>query len=276
MVRMKSILIIVLCSLYSGCSTIPDPLARSELAGSLAARQGWRRHLIPAGRFQLASYAPAHIAPQESLTIYIEGDGFAWVNGTTPSADPTPRDPLALRLALAHPTGNAVYLARPCQFVMVDRNGCPQRYWTGHRFAGDVVEAMNAAVDAVKSRFGAERITLVGYSGGGNIAALLAERRTDVIRLVTVAGNLDHAAWTRHHRVPALTGSLNAADAAEALRGLPQIHFVGGRDRVIPPVLAHRWPAALRGEDFENLRVIADFDHVCCWAARWRELMLNP
>jgi len=39
----------------------------------------------------------------------------AWLAVPRPSQDPTPVDPLALRLALVQPTGNAAYLARPCQ-----------------------------------------------------------------------------------------------------------------------------------------------------------------
>ncbi len=272
----RALLVVLLLPVLAACASIPTPEARRAHADGLAAAQDWQRETLSAGRFDLVAYLPRKPAPGETLTLYLEGDGFAWLNGTTPSADPTPRDPLALRLALAHPAGNAAYLARPCQFVMAKPEDCPQRYWTGQRFAADVVDAMDAAVDRIKRRFGAARIILVGYSGGGNIAALLAGRRRDVIRLVTVAGNLDHAAWTRHHRVSALAHSLNAADAAEALRGLPQRHFLGGRDRVVPPSLARGWPAALGGDALANLRVIPDFDHVCCWADRWRELLHEP
>jgi hypothetical protein len=65
-----------------------------------------------------------------------------------------------------------------------------------------VISASNQAVDALKQRYGAQEIVLVGYSGGGAVAALVAARRTDVVRLVTVAGNLDHLAWTHLHSVP--------------------------------------------------------------------------
>ncbi|GAB2181920.1 hypothetical protein DLREEDagrD3_21430 [Denitratisoma sp. agr-D3] len=51
-------------------------------------------------------------------------------------------------------------------------------------------------------QLGARRLTLVGYSGGA--AALLAARCSDVVRLVTIAGNLDHRAWTRYHHITTL------------------------------------------------------------------------
>lgn len=37
------------------------------------------------------------------LFVYIEGDGLAYLDARTPSTDPTPADPLALRLAAADP-----------------------------------------------------------------------------------------------------------------------------------------------------------------------------
>jgi len=263
----------LLALLSAACSTIPSPQERLAHADTLAAQKGWQASRIPAGRFELVTYAPPHARSTELLTIYIEGDGFAWVNGNTPSTDPTPRDPLALRLALAHPEGHAVYLARPCQYVDAKRSGCPQRYWTNARFAEEVIDAENLVVDHLKRRFGANRLVLVGYSGGGAVATLIAARRTDIVRLVTVAGNLDHRVWTAHHRVEALSGSLNAADVANRLRRLPQTHFIGSKDRVIPPDLARRWPEGFTDANASRLQVIPDFDHACCWEKSWPALM---
>jgi hypothetical protein len=265
-------LILFLTVVLLSCATIPLPGERRSHADQLAAKHSWNSKVIQAGKFDLVAYVPETLTKDEVLTVYIEGDGFAWLTGSTPSADPTPRDPLALRLALAHPAGNAAYLARPCQYVDAAQTGCAQRYWTEARFAPEVVEAMNIAADALKARFGAQRLTLVGYSGGANIAALLAARRQDVVRLVTVAGNIDHAAWTHHHRVQPLQGSLNAADQGHSIRNLPQTHFVGGRDRVIPVELARNWGESFLGDRQRNLRILPDYDHQCCWAENWGKL----
>ena len=258
--------------LLAGCSTLPSPRERQAHATGLAASKGWLPSHIPAGDFDLVAYAPPILAPGEPLTVYIEGDGFAWVSGNQASSDPTPRDPLALRLALAQPTGHAVYLARPCQYVDAARTGCPQRYWTEARFAPEVIAATDLAIGQLKQRFNATQLVLVGYSGGGAVATLVAARRTDVARLITVAGNLDHRAWTAHHRVLPLKASLNAADSAPLLADLPQVHWLGGKDRVVPPALALKWPSAFTGRNAGNLRIVEDADHACCWAERWPEL----
>lgn len=257
----------------ASCAAIPTALERQAHTTGLAASKGWLPSRIAAGDFELVAYAPPNLTVAKRLTVYIEGDGLAWISGNQPSTDPTPRDPLALRLALAQPAGHAVYLARPCQYVNAAQSGCAQRYWTEARFAPEVIEAMDLAIGSLKQRYSATRLVLVGYSGGAAVAALVAARRTDVMELITVAGNLDHRAWTSHHQVRALNASLNAADSASLLANLPQTHFLGGKDRVIPPALARHWPVALTGLDQSNLHVLASADHACCWVERWPALL---
>lgn len=270
---LKSIVVaIFLLTLCSACATIPSPTERRAIAESLAAGHDWQASVLPAGGFDLVAYAPRHIHAAESLTVYIEGDGFAWVTGARPSNDPTPRDPLALRLALAQPFGNAAYMARPCQYVDAARVGCEQRYWTGSRFSAQVVLAQSQALDILKRRFGAQRLTLVGYSGGGAIAALLAARRSDVERLITVAGNLDHRAWTDHHRLRPLSDSFNPADEAGALRDVRQWHFAGENDAVIPPGLAKGYAQRFPADHRPVVLVEPGFDHHCCWVENWPRL----
>lgn len=268
----RTVLCLLCAFLITACTALPGSRERRDFADALAAKRGWVADRIATETFDFVAFAPQRFIPNETLTVYLEGDGFAWVTSTQPSLDPTPHDPLGLRLALAHARGNAAYLARPCQFTGAHRRGCDQRYWTARRFAPEVIRESSKAIDELLQRFGATKLALVGYSGGGAVAALLAARRTDVVRLVTVAGNLDHRAWARHHGIHELHGSLNPADEAAQLDSLSQTHYVGGRDPVIPPALAKDWPVGLVGAAGANLRVIPDFDHHCCWAERWETL----
>jgi dienelactone hydrolase len=260
----------ILAALWLGaCTSLPSYIERRSRADVLAEEHGWQASVIPGETFNLVSYTPKKIVPAEVLTIYLEGDGFAWVTMSQPSADPTPRNPVALRMALVHPEGNAAYLGRPCQYVDAESTNCIRRYWTDARFSAEVIDSSNQAVNALKARFGATRLNLVGYSGGAAVAALVAARRQDVDRLVTVAGNLDPLDWTSHHRVPPLSGSLNPVAFVDKLDGQRQWHFVGGQDTVVPPSLVQRFAYRFPAESRPTVHVEPNFDHLCCWAETW-------
>lgn len=269
---MFKIIITFLLMLLSACAVIPDQAERRSYAQRLADGKGWEGSTIQADEFLLQVYAPAQLEPAQTLTIYIEGDGLAWINASTPSFNPTPVNPLALKLALRDDTPS-VYLARPCQYVTFDQSPkCSQKYWTGSRFAPEVVSAMNRAIDHLKLKFSSEKIILAGYSGGGAVAALVAAQRDDVDYLMTIAGNLDHVAWTTRHRLTPLNQSLNAADFSDKLQYTKQTHYVGGKDRVVGEFVARSYEAKFAGGLPESVIVMPDFDHDCCWELHWPEL----
>lgn len=265
-------LMAVAMALLCACAAIPSPNARLAHAEQLAEARGWQRLVLPAQPFELLAFAPpAPSAKVDLLTVYVEGDGLAWVTGARPSDDPTPRDPVALRLALAQPEGTAAYLARPCQFVLPlgQGQGCDARYWADERFSPEVIDATSRALDQLLRRFSPRRLMLVGYSGGGAVAALLAAHRRDVDGLVTVAGNLDHAAWTSLHGAAPLRGSLNPANERRALEGLPQWHLAGAQDRVMPPAITQGFAAGFSVGPPPRVLIVAGADHGCCWPALW-------
>src|SRR3569623_95825 len=256
-------------ALLGGCATqsIDERIA---LAESIADRAGFKKIDIDTARFRLAAFIrPAY--SKKILRIYIEGDGFAWATRHHPSVNPTPTDPLALKLA-AIDTHDAAYLARPCQYSDVSVSDCSQRYWTNARFAPEVVDAMNEAVNSLKKIAKAEEIILIGYSGGGTVAALITARRNDVARLVTIAGNLDHKAWSRIHSISMLKNSLNPPDYWREIGKTPQLHFIGQADRVVPPEIYELYRVSFRGQGDMRAEILPDVDHSCCWGQRWPNL----
>src|SRR5690606_5057486 len=94
---------------------VASPHKRSFIADETARAHGWARVDIHAPPFSLVAYDVPR-GQSDVLTVFIGGDGMVWANGLPP-VDPTPRDPLVLRMALAHPYGAAAYLARPCQYL---------------------------------------------------------------------------------------------------------------------------------------------------------------
>lgn len=256
----------------AACTHIPSTQERTDTAALLAGKAGWKHELIATDDFDLLSYKPGTTRETLLLTIYIEGDGLAWINATTPSLDPTPVNPLALKLALLDKEPSA-YLARPCQYVSgQNRRNCSAKFWTSHRFASEVIHATNQAIDKLKAEVGAQKLILVGYSGGGAVAALVAAQRRDISRLITIAGNLDHATWTRLHHVTPLTGSLNPADLWERLQSIPQTHFAGAKDAVIEEHITRAYTKNFAPNPQIQVIVIPNFDHHCCWEQRWPAL----
>lgn len=236
----------------------------------LSHQAGWDYRQIAAPPFTVAAAVAPSRAGAGVLTVYIEGDGLAFLGPHTVSADPTPNDPVALRMALAHPGGAAAYLARPCQYLMA--GPCRPAYWTSHRYAAEIVAGMSQAVDELKRGVGAERVILVGYSGGGAVAVLVASRRKDVAGVVTVAANLDLAVWTQAKGLSALTGSLDPAGVAAEVAAIPQVHFIGGKDDTVPAEVGQSYLRRAGIGSRARLVTLADFGHACCWAEEWRRL----
>jgi len=255
--------------ILSACSHLPTVSERTDEARHLALQSGWVASEINT-RFAFVAFMPEEVQKTERLTIYIEGDGLAWLNQSTPSSNPTPINPLALKLALQDPD-SAVYLGRVCQYLE-QQSGCDKRYWTSARFAPEVIDATSQAVDQLKTRFGADEIVLVGYSGGGAIAALVAARRHDVVELITVAGNLDHRFWTKEHKVTPLSESLNPADVWKMLVDIPQTHYIGSEDRVISMANLRAYADRFPADSVLRVVVVPDFDHHCCWSEQWPQM----
>ncbi len=266
------ILLIFISLFLSSCISYPNYEERKDSAASLAQENGWRKDVLKTDFFDLTAYLPRKITYGENLTIYIEGDGFSWVSSSKPSSNPTPVNPLGLKLAFAHNDGNVAYIARPCQYAGISPKNCRQKFWTNKRFSSEVINSTSNAIDILKERFRAKRLTIVGFSGGGAVAALLAAKRKDVVRLITIAGNLDHHSWTKYHKISPLVGSENPIERVEALEKIPQVHFVGATDKVIPSQIIEGFVSRFSNKGLVRIVTIPEYNHHCCWVENWRHL----
>lgn len=240
---MRFLILSLLLTACAGSWTPPDDLIRRD---------------IPAGEYEIATYgkitdenAPVH--------IYIEGDGHAFTAYGEPTTDPTPRGTLVRNLAARDMAPNVAYIARPCQFIMSP--ACSESDWTDGRFSPAVVDA---TANAIKEIAGRRPVVLVGYSGGGLMAGLIINRHPEikVQKWITIAGVPNHTAWTGYFGDSPLTKSLDL----EKLPRVPAVHYIGARDRVVPPELSCKFfPADQIREiptaghtDFKKLDI--DFD----------------
>ncbi|WP_170310164.1 alpha/beta hydrolase [Thalassospira povalilytica] len=244
-------------------------------ADSLALSSRWEGQFLETPHFTLKSY----LAPQRNadgpMVIYIEGDGYAWVKQNWASPDPTPRKPFMLDVALQDRFYNAAYLARPCQYVIEAGLGvnCRTALWTDARFHRVVVADMNNAIDKLLAQRSHRGLILVGGSGGGTIAMLLAAQRSDISAIITLSGLINHQSWTRYHDISPLGQSMNPAALYAKIALTKQLHLLASEDDVIPPELSKYELKRLR--DLSPATVdwqeVSGLDHNCCWSNYWAE-----
>lgn len=259
------------CMTFTGESRL---VAADRLAGpeQMMARQ------VAADPFSITVYERVH-KKGGPATIYIEGDGLAWVSRHEPSMDPTPDYPVALHLATRDLSDNVIYMARPCQYskMLDDTKPCPVEYWTSRRFSVEAMQSMNTVLDKLKDRYGFTGYNLVGFSGGGAVATLLAAKRHDILSIRTVGGNLDTALVNENNHVSQMPAdTLNPKDFAKDVANIPQHHFVGEWDKVVGENVYNSYRAAMGPSTCTRMSVVGEVDHVDGWVNRWPSLLNEP
>ena len=264
--RLSWVVFIVL--VVGGCSS------RLDVARDIAMSAGLASGRISTTAFDLQSYV--RFDPSSPLlTVYLEGDGYAWITPNRLSDDPTPKDPVGLRLAARDDSGNVAYLARPCQYqngASTPPRGCSSAYWSHARFAPEVILSEADAVRTLMRQSGASRLRLVGYSGGGTVALLLAQHDLKPELVITVSAVLDTAEWTRIHALSPLIGSENPAERAALSASIPQVHYLGEKDAIVPMAVAQSYRSKAGGGLVRVIQ-IPNFTHECCWGEQWPALL---
>ncbi len=269
----RFLLFTLLTSMLMACSGSGHNIKnRTQTAQGIAQHASFSSFTRNGGIFDIQGYKRI-THDMQFPTLYIEGDGLAWINRRTLSPNPTPINPLAFKLASLDQSPSVFYLARPCQYVDIQTQPrCNNAYWSDARFASEVIENYQVILNQLKMQHDIQGFHLVGFSGGGAIAALIAAGRNDIASLRTIAGNLDHVALSRDKNVSLLSRSLNPIDIAPRINHIPQIHFSGAEDKVIPPWVARAFankagnPACVHAKRIENA------SHLDGWEKLWPRL----
>jgi len=254
-------MLVVLVGVLSACATPTERLIQ---------RGDYQRLVIPGKDFRHVVYLKEGEKPTDTLHIYIEGDGTPFVNqGRMVAADPTSSSPVMLELMLNDDTRSA-YVGRPCYDGIVSENGCDPVFWTHARYSNEVVMSMVAVVEKLKQQLNSKNIVLLGHSGGGALAVLMAPHIADTKGVVTLAGNLDIESWAREHAYTPLEGSMNPATQDVLPKAIVQHHYLGSDDRTIKQQDVRAFVQRQLAASFYQIDGI---DHSCCWNKYWFNIL---
>lgn len=245
---------------------------RLKSADRIAERNHFSKKLVKGGKFWLQTYQRVS-DPSKPYIVYLEGDGLAFKDRYTISDDPTPLFPTVLRLAAMDTRANVIYIAKPCQYVMhMEGHVCHNIYWTDQRMSREIVNAMNEVIEEITNK---HPIDLIGYSGGGGIATLISAQNPYVKSIITIAGNLDHRSFNKHHKAKQMIGSLNPIDYADKVKHIPQRHLSGGKDKIVPPFITNKY---VKQSDSKcvHQEIIQNASHDKGWDEVWEYILSTP
>lgn len=249
--------------LLLSCASAPEKLEREAQA------LGFSKIRLPGIDQDHIAFENRRISRQKKLHIYLEGDGTPWLSRNRIANDPTPRNPVMLRL-MALDRSAALYLGRPCYIGLSNTAPCNPRIWTDQRYSSAVVDSMASALRSYLATHHYSELVFVGHSGGGTLAILLATEFPETTGIVSLAGNVDTEKWTAFHGFSPLEGSQNPANLPPLLTSVKEMHFVGTNDKNILPEFV-----LSRKISHPNIAVtiLEGFDHTCCWDKIWPSIL---
>ena len=216
----------------------------------------------------LKGYINHNNNPNKTVYIYLEGDGKPW-DTYWPAKDPNTTKSTSLPL-MTLSNRDALYLFRPCYGWRSMPTNCNHSLWTSARYSQQVVDLLDAAIDQHRLQFKPKHYILVGHSGGATLALLLAAKRDDVTAVISLAGNLDHKAWTDYFGYLPLSQSLMPVAREYYPSRQKHWYLIAKEDKSVPPKLQTQ---AIEESPNNIVKFYDNFTHQCCWQSIWPALL---
>jgi len=251
------------CLFLSLVLLLPACTTPSQHLQTQATQSGFNHIQLNVDGFTLSGFYQ-FISPGGGLLhVYLEGDGKPWEQGLLPASDPTTRESVMLPL-MAQDQSASLYLARPCYNGHAQDPGCSKTLWTGGRYSETVISSMASAIKNFCHQNGYNQLILIGHSGGGSLAILLAAHLPQTRALLTLAANYDIDAWADYHGYSRLHGSINPASQPNT--GIPEWHYLAEQDSNIPVALFFQ---SLSQRPNSQVAIIPGMDHNHGWQTHW-------
>ncbi len=234
-----------------------------------ALRYGFVRQIIRGPEFSHLVYFNTDIRGKSTFHIYLGGDGIPWIEKRWVTNDPTPKKLVALDL-MNLDKNPSIYIGRPCYHGLNKAHLCTSNLWTSDRYSKRVVDSMVELLGLIFRDKKDAKLVLIGHSGGGTLAMLLARYLENTRGVVTIAANLDIDAWTQLHGYSPLMGSINPAKLSPLRSGVFQIHLAGREDENVPVSLI---TPTVKRQPNASLYELEGQDHSCCWTKVWNDFL---
>lgn len=269
-----SCIIFLISLVLSGCSTTKDVTTRIQESQDIAAQNNFQMHFVKGKDFVLTTYQRINDR-NLPFVFYVEGDGHISEKYAVASDNPTPVNPMLLKLATIDKRPNVVYIARPCQYTPVEMNPkCKSnQYWVEKRIGQEAVDSINDVINTINN---GQKFSLVGFSGGGGITVLIAKQNNNVKDIISIGGNLDTREFDEYHNGRGyLTKSLNPINYAKQVSNIPQLHLSGQNDKTVPSFIAENYVKASTSNCVKH-QVIPDATHGKGWDKVWSSILNIP
>lgn len=261
--EMNKLIVGMFCLGLFGCA------APAQKFDAEAIALGFDAHIVNTAQFQHKIYSSRNLSKAGTLHVYLDGDGTPWERNRWIADDPTARNPLILQL-MAQDKMPSVLLGRPCYYDLKPRAECNNKYWTSHRYSREVVNSMAYALNRWIDRYAFNEVVLIGYSGGGTIAMLMADKINKIVKVVTVAANLNVKSWSEFHGYLPLKYSLNPAENSALKNEFKQIHIAGEDDDIVPAFIVKAYADSQKNAKYYEY---PNKDHACCWEEEWSNIL---
>ncbi|WP_342267978.1 alpha/beta hydrolase [Candidatus Tisiphia endosymbiont of Empis tessellata] len=262
------IVLLSISLLFSSCVSSID--TRIKEADKVASMNKFEKKLVKAGDFVITTYQ--RVSDKDSpYVFYIEGDGSISIGCYAIADNPTPSRVMLFKLATLDTRPNIVYIARVhAKYTPMELNpNCNQAYWTDKRMAEDMIESTNIVINSINN---GNPASLVGFSGGGGVAILVAARNKHIKDIITVAGNLDIENFSKHHGIYALKKSLNPINYAIKISNIPQLHLSGAKDAIVPSKIMHGYVKASSSNCVQQ-KIFPNITHTKGWDKVWQDVL---